>query len=94
MYREDIDTLKSILYAISGLVYLNENNQRIFGKAEKIETYSLILQKYADHEKIGHIFEKMCRLLSNLVYKNLHLVEIYLKYSIHTLIFKIFVSLA
>ena len=32
-YEEDVSRLVSIIYALSGIVYLNEGNQRLLGSS-------------------------------------------------------------
>lgn len=96
-YREDSETLVSVLYAVAGLVYLNEKNQKIFGKNDKIKLYADILNDLAkcvpNDEYFLLIFSNMSRLLSNLVFKNLHLVSVYLSHDIHLILFKLFLAL-
>lgn len=79
MFEEDFKTLISVVYALSGVVYTNEKNQKLLGNLDQVKFYRLILQKYSEHEKRVLLFEMMCRLLSNLIYQNLQLISVYLE---------------
>ena len=67
LYYRDGETLSSLLYGISGLVYMHEKNQNKMGDKEKIKLYLQIIEEYRNE---GMVFEKACNLLSNLIFKN------------------------
>ena len=72
MFLRDGETLCSLLYAASGLVYLHEKNQEKLGGQNQIRQYLKILLEHRDNVEV---FEKVCNLLSNLVFKNQKLVK-------------------
>ena len=89
-YEDNIPCLAATLYAISGLGYLNDENQRILCTKECLKTYIKVIERNGSS---ALVFDKGCNLLSNMVYKNLGLIKVYIELGVEICIIKVATSL-
>ena len=73
-YEDNVPCLAATLYAISGLGYLNDENQKILCTKDCLKTYIKVIER---NSSSFLVFDKGCNLLSNMVYKNLSLIKLY-----------------